>query len=63
MGYNKLDLTKLNYADELLTQEEAQKGATPLIIPDSVLDGAGNVTVNSAEKDYDNKCVKLAISL
>ncbi len=60
--YKKLDLSKLNFSDTPITTEEALSDVEPFEIPDSFISGGKQIKVHSAEKDYENRCVKLEIS-
>lgn len=60
-GYRKLDLSKLKFSGTL-SMEEALKDVTPIDFSDDILSGKEKITIAKAEKDYDNKCVKLEIS-
>jgi hypothetical protein len=60
--YKKLDMSSLVFADRIIPMEEALKDVTPINWPDNVLSGKKKVVVTNAEKDYENKCVKLEIS-
>ena len=60
--YRKLNFSKLNFSDDVVSYEDALKNVTPLQIPKEVIDGKRKIQVTSAEKDCDNKCVKLEIS-
>jgi hypothetical protein len=60
--YKKLDMSKLIFADGFISTEEALKDVTPIEWSDDVLSGKKKVTVTAAEKDYENKCVKLEMT-
>ncbi len=53
--YRRLDVSKLSFAKETVSIEEALKDVAPV-------DFISKVDITKAEKDYDNKCVKLEIS-
>ena len=54
-NYRKLDFSKINFAEDTISMTEALKDVTPINIP-------SKFEITKAEKDYDNKCVKLEIS-
>jgi hypothetical protein len=61
--YKKLDMNKLNCRiTEFISTEEALKDVIPIEWSDDVLSGKKKVTVTAAEKDYENKCVKLEMT-
>ena len=53
--YNKLDFSKISFANEVISMSEALKNVTPS-------PSISKIEINKAEKDYTNKCVKLEIS-
>lgn len=59
--YRRLDFSKLNFSDNTISYEEALENATPLEISDDIMFGRKKINVTKAEKDYENKCVKLEI--
>lgn len=59
--YRKLNFSKLNFSDEIVSYEDALKNVTPLQISKEVILGKRKIQVTNAEKDCDNKCVKLEI--
>ena len=54
-NYRRLDFSKINFAEDTISMTEALKDVTPINIP-------SKFETTKAEKDYDNKCVKLEIS-
>ena len=54
-NYRRLDFSKINFAEDTISMTEALKDVTPINIP-------SKFEITKAEKDYDNKCVKLEIS-
>ena len=59
--YHRLDFNKLSFSNDVISYEEVLENATPLKITNDIISGLNKVTVTKAEKDYDNKCVKLEI--
>lgn len=59
--YCRLDFSKLNFSEKIISTEEALKDITPIQWPEKVLSGEKQVTITNAEKDYKNECVKLEI--
>lgn len=59
--YRRLDFSKLNFSDEVITYDEVLKNATPLELSNDVIFSRKKIKVTKAEKDYDKKCVKLEI--
>lgn len=59
--YRRLNFSKVNFSDEVISYEEALKKTSPFTVPDAVILGQKEIKVTNAEKDYDNKCVKLEI--
>lgn len=59
--YHRLDLGKLIFSNDIISQEEALKDITPFELEESVLSGQKKINITKAEKDYKNKCVKLEI--
>lgn len=53
--YRKLDYSMLTFAKEITHMEDALKDIAP-VSPST------KIEVTKAEKDFDNKCVKLEIS-
>lgn len=60
-GYRRLNLDKLNFSKKTVSFEEATKDVKPISFPTDVINGNKHVTVNTTEKDYENRCVKLGI--
>jgi hypothetical protein len=59
----RLDMNKLNSRiTKIVPIEEALKDVTPIEWSDEVLSGEKKVVITNAEKDCENKCVKLEIS-
>jgi hypothetical protein len=59
----RLDMSKLNSRiTKIVPIEEALKDVTPIEWSDEVLSGKKEVVITNAEKDCENKCVKLEIS-
>lgn len=59
--YQKIDLDGINFSNETVSYEDATNGVAPLIVSDIVSD-TNQIIITKAEKDYDNRCVKLEIS-
>lgn len=59
---HKLDFSKLVFSDVVISYDEALKDVTPLKLPENVVSGKESMNITKAEKDYENKCVKLEIS-
>ncbi len=55
--YRRLNFDKLNFSDDIISYEEAVKKSPVLQVPQDAI-----VKISTAEKDYENKCVKLEIS-
>jgi hypothetical protein len=63
MGESRLDVNKLNSRiKKVIFTEEALKDVTPIEWSDDILSGKRKLEVTNAEKDCENKCVKLEIS-
>lgn len=61
--YRRLDFSKLKHRmGNIISTEEALKDVTPIQWPEEVLTGKKKVIITKAEKDNENKCVKLEIS-
>lgn len=54
-NYRRLDFSKINFTEDTVSMVEALKIVTPV-------DASSKFKITKAEKDYDNKCVKLEIS-
>lgn len=61
-GYKRLDFSKLNFSDNVISREEALENITPFELENDVVLGQKKIKITKAEKDYENKCVKLEIS-
>lgn len=59
--YRRLDFSKLNFSDDVITYEDAVKKATPFDFTNDIIFGQKKINVTKAKKDYDDKCVKLEI--
>ena len=59
--YRRLDFSKLKFSEKTISTEEALKDITPIQWSEDVLSGKKKVTITKAEKDFENKCVKLEI--
>lgn len=59
--YRRLDFSKLNFSNNIISTEEALKDVTPIQWPEDVLNGVKKINITKAEKDYENKCVRLEI--
>ena len=53
--YRRLDFSKINFSKETISMEDALKNVAPVT-------STSKIKITKAEKDYDNKCVKLEIS-
>jgi hypothetical protein len=51
--YNKLDLSKIKFADEVLSMDDVLKDVTPIEFPEDVLLGTKKISITTAEKDYE----------
>lgn len=60
--YLRLDLSQLNFSDEIISYEEALEDVTPLKIAEEIIFGQKKLNITKAEKDSKRKCVKLEIS-
>ncbi len=60
--YHKPDLSKLTYDNNRPTYDEVLNETVPYEVGDDVISGKKEVKITKAEKDYENKCVKLEIS-
>ena len=60
-GYKKIDLSSLIYSDEILSFDDVLADIDPIQI-DENFKPKKNIKITKAEKDYDNRCVKLEIS-
>ena len=59
--YRKLNFNKIKFSEETISYEDAVS-KNPLVFADSVMSQQQQVKFTKAEKDYDNKCVKLVTS-
>ena len=59
--YRRLDFSKLNFSDDIISHEEALENATPLKLSEDIISGQRKINITKAEKDYEKKCVKLEI--
>lgn len=60
--YNRLDFSNLNFSDDIISYEEALENVTPFEFDEDIISGKKKIKVTKAEKDYENRCVKLEIS-
>ena len=60
--YRKLNFSKLNFSDDVVSYEDALKKVTPLQISEEIILSNKKIHVTNAERDCDNQCVKLEIS-
>lgn len=60
--YRRLDLNSLNFSDDIISYEEALENVTPLKFANEIIFGERKLNITKAEKDSDNRCVKLEIS-
>ena len=61
--YRRLDFNKIKHRmSNIISTEEALKNVTPIQWSEEVLSGTKQIVITKAEKDYENKCVKLEIS-
>lgn len=60
--YRKLDFSKLNFSDSKISFEEAVKDTTPFELSNEIISGEKKIKITKAEKEYENRCVKLEIS-
>lgn len=59
--YRRLDLSKLRFSENIISTEEALKDIAPIQWSEEILSGRKKIEITKAEKDYENKCVKLEI--
>lgn len=59
--YRRLDFSKLNFSDDIISHEEALENVTPLKLSEDIISGQRKINITKAEKDYEKKCVKLEI--
>lgn len=59
--YRRLDFSKLNFSDNVISHEEALGNTTPFKLENDVIFGQKKIKVTKAESDYENRCVKLEI--
>ena len=59
--YRRLDFSKLKFSENIKSTEEALKDIVPIQWSEEILSGKKQVTITKAEKDFENKCVKLEI--
>ena len=59
--YRRLNFGKLNFSDDTISYDEALENATPFDFTNDIIFGQKKINVTKAEKDYDDKCVKLEI--
>ena len=60
-GYRKLNLNELNFAKETVSFDDAIRNSEVTSVPASIINGSRHITINTAEKDHEKKCVKLGI--
>ena len=59
--YRRLNFGKLNFSDDTISYDEALENATTFDFTNDIIFGQKKINVTKAEKDYDDKCVKLEI--
>ncbi|MBQ9198572.1 MAG: hypothetical protein IJ141_00100 [Lachnospiraceae bacterium] len=58
----ELNIEKLkSRITKVISSDEALKDVEPIDLPDDVINGKKKIVIDKAEKDCDNKCVKLGI--
>lgn len=60
--YRRLNFSKLNFSDDIISYDDALENVTPFEFSTNVIFGQKKVKTTKAEKDYENRCVKLEIS-
>lgn len=60
--YSRLDFSQLNFSDDIISYEEALENVTPFEFDEDIISGKKKIKVTKAERDYENRCVKLEIS-
>lgn len=60
--YRRLNFSKLNFSDDTISYDEALENVTPFEFSTNVIFDQKKVKITKAEKDYENRCVKLEIS-
>lgn len=60
--YRRINLEKLNFAKETVSFDDAIKDSGVTSVPENVINGNRQIKINTAEKDFEKKCVKLEIS-
>ncbi len=60
--YRRLNFSKLNFSDDIISYDDALENVTPFEFSTNVILGQKKVKTTKAEKDYENRCVKLEIS-
>lgn len=60
-NYRRLDLSKISFAG-IKTTDEVLKDVDPIEFPENVLNRTKKISITKAERDVNNKCVKLEIS-
>ena len=60
--YRKLNLSALKFSDTIISHEEALKDVTPFRLSNDAIESNKKIIITKAEKDYENKCVKLGTS-
>ncbi len=56
-GYRKLNLNELNFAKETVSFDDTIRNSEATSVPASVINGSRHIIINTAEKDYEKKCV------
>ena len=59
--YRRLNFGKLNFSDDTISYDEALENATPFEFSTDIVFGQKKIKTTKAEKDYENRCVKLEI--
>lgn len=59
--YRRLNFSKLSFSDDTISYDEVLKNTTPFEFSTDVISGQKKIKTTKAEKDYENRCVKLEI--
>ena len=53
-----MNLNELNFAKETVSFDDAIRNSEVTSVPASVINGSRHIAINTAEKDYEKKCVR-----
>ena len=62
MAYRKLDLSKVQFSDEIVSMDKALKNVPPIDIPEEVLQGKKKLKVSNPKIDKTNNRVGVKIN-